>query len=45
MKPGREMDLGWTFKRDTWEDEVQLGRAGGVQDHLLEFERNTTSQL
>lgn len=44
MKPGREMDLGWTFKWDTWEGKIQLGCAGRVQDHLLESKRNTMSQ-
>ena len=34
-KPGREVDLGWTFKRDVWEGEIRLASAGRAQDHLL----------
>lgn len=44
MKPGREVNLGWTFKRHVWEGKIQLGHAGTVQDHLLRSQRNTTPQ-
>lgn len=34
-KPGREVDLGCTFKRDVWEGKIQLACAGRAQAHLL----------
>ena len=34
-KPGREVDLGCTFKQDVWEGKIQLACAGRAQDHLL----------
>lgn len=44
MKPGREVNIGRTFKRDVWEGKIRLGYAGRVQDHLLKSKRNTTPQ-
>ena len=45
MKPGREVDLGWTFTRDVWEGKIQLGHAGRVQGYLLKSKSSRTPLL
>lgn len=44
VRPEREVDLGWTLKREVWGGEIRFGCAGRVQDHLLKPKGNAMPQ-